>query len=524
MMERLRIQNVDPEQQLPMDYPVDVTNSAASSVVAFPQEYRDSALGATITGHASTPFTIQMPAGAFGQSERVFLIEGPPGTLNPSTNIVQLPAQQLPIDFEGLIDIDNEETLSARREERRLRREENQMAPEIWMANPGIIVKKALSKAAKWKKLVETIKPIMDAIFPEAWDITFVIRTDFSFLEEDDGTEGGVGAWITVLYKDLIIRRSDGHRKPHQLRDLYVRFYINDNLALTSNIRGTRGELTIAEYSSDYAHSHISSMNGFTNFCLGSTFLRDFASRIGNEGFFDDEGNLKGDFLLTFEAFLHQIEAFVSHEATEGKPHRLISTIGNGTSIRIDDNDRIRSMQNFVRESMNKELPIVFENNVPVLVYNSELEKILVRAATKRQFMAFDGTMYSTINEYTQGDDSIMRNPGFESFIFRGQLVQQTITYPLGCDTSNKKLYCHEEIRKYIITTINTRIQEGYLKGGIEATYQRILERSSSTRSWKTNSKTQSFLEALEPIVQNSHDGVERSYVLSDDWGGPPAA
>lgn len=400
-----------------------------------------------------------------------------------------------------------EEAAEDRRKEEEERKllEEASIQPCKWIVNPELTIKKAPDKARNWKSLVEAISPILQRVFPDGWEIKFELKDVVKYDESGDAFGiTVVEAVVTVLFPEIFIQGAIKF-KPHRIADLYVRFRISDDLKLTGQLTGTRGQLTIAEFRDSYAHSHLqsSAINHFSSFCQGSTTLVNISTELGYRGFFID-GKVDEESLLIFEAYLYQLHAFVSHQATNGTPFKRYERIGNGQNQRVDGNELYTSYSKFVRAYKDREIPVIFRNNMPCVNYCPELEEMLVKIAERTQFKASNGRMYSIIESNARQADSIDRNPSFLSFSFRGKKVTQEITYSEKPILEDKQIYCHEEIRNYIIERINSRIEDQYFDRAIREEYQRGHQTLvSGEKPWKTDSKVESFLKTLEPINAN---------------------
>lgn len=373
-----------------------------------------------------------------------------------------------------------------------------------WIVNSQLTTK-SVQIAKQWKKWHDAIAPVLDALFPDTWDLTFETGT----------SSNSTIANLVLLFPELDV--SDTVRI-HKIFDLYVRVRFNKDASITGALSGTRGVLSDREWFGNYAHSHLRSegCNGFTGFCQGSTTLVDISTRLGLKGFFKEGGDNEVDpeSVEMFESYLHQLYAFMSHEATEGRPYRYIKHIGRGSSADAGEYDFQVSLTRFLTMVADKELPFVFEDSTPKVVYNTQLEELLIAIATKTQYMDQDGNLYDSEqipDEYRTSDI----NHAFHAFTFRGRRITQTIIHPqvVEPDYTTKKKYCHAQIRNYIISTINARI-----KGRIVSWY--IEERTGNLafpgigQLREVDSKTKRLIKALVPIVQSPPHRMDGGNVL----------
>lgn len=350
------------------------------------------------------------------------------------------------------------------------------------------------SSPQMWKTWYDGLSPILDDLFPEAWHLKFFV----------DGPE--IKAEIIVLFPELYVK-GPNNVPAHRIQDLYVKMLFNSGGALTGNLMGARGKVTEREYHGNYMHSHLPSeaKNHFAYFCKGSSYLSELGTKLGVAGFFTPTGKIAAEPMYMFEGYLHQMHAFMCHEATEGTPHRFIAQIGTGDVVSADREDLVTSYKQFCQTFKDATIPMVFEGNVPKVVYNRELEAMLVQIATKTQFKDANGNYYSEEGTYADLADMHF-NRHFQSFDFRGRPVRQQILHGETLNNSQKPRYCHESIKTYIIEELNKEIRIQAHKGGLERLYQeRALSKRQITRGRALDSQTQSLLEALEPLVQNSH-------------------
>lgn len=379
-----------------------------------------------------------------------------------------------------------------------------------WVRNSELTVTQGVTVALKWKRWLDAISPVLDALFSQGWDVSFTFDNRQQVL-----------ANLCVLFPELIV--SDTVRD-HPIKDLYVRIRFASNMSLTGVLNGTRGELTDREYHSNYAHSHLQThgVNGFTHFCKGNSVLTEITTRLGLRGFFNERMGEESDevdpeSVEMFEAYLHQLHAFMCHEATEGTPYRKIANIGRGSSNQVTQEELKASLDKFLLLTQGQELPVTFVGDIPCLTYNETLEKLLVQAAVKTQYRSPDGIFYST--ETIPGAVLEMtRNPSFTTFEFRGQQINQKITHPKTEDNIDKRKYCHEAIRQHIIQTINARVAERFIGWNLEARVAASptgLSGVACTEKLRTlDSKTRSLIKALESIVQGASHRVDGRNVL----------
>lgn len=342
----------------------------------------------------------------------------------------------------------------------------------------------------EWHKLYYAIEPILNGLFPEAWDL------EFGCAEEGNAT------YLTLLFHDVAVQA--GEDGPvHHIRELYVRMVFID-AHLTGTMDGTRGEVTDVEFHSSYAHSHLDEgIDDFSPFCRGTTHMVDLCSTLGLNGFFNEQGEISEFALLQFEAFLHQVGAFVAHEATDGVPYKRIRNIGKGAidgTSGVSYTIRQQSLSKFisvvVEEDLISQLSYRSTEGIPEIVYSPFMEQILLRTALVTGYHDPGGLFYTKL-EIPDSVLSMSFNPEFRVFTFRGKEVEQQITHPEKKEPENRTLYCHEQIRNYVIRSINERIRKSIRGRVIEEASARASQ-GETTSGWReVDPETRSFLQNL---------------------------
>jgi hypothetical protein len=172
------------------------------------------------------------------------------------------------------------------------------------------------------REVIANITPILDRVFPDNYDIQLTLEYDrFSY---DDKIESCISIDLGIILKfpEILIKNGSGHR--HTIKDLYVKISAKNSSYKPEveyySINGARGEITDAELSATYRHSHISRFDGnmgpgvFGHFCLGSSMLADKRVWKLNDP-------------LSFEMMLYNIQDLVEWESLGGVPHIRMETL-----------------------------------------------------------------------------------------------------------------------------------------------------------------------------------------------------
>ena len=139
--------------------------------------------------------------------------------------------------------------------------------------------------------------------------------TDLQEVSEMDWEEGDY-SYIMIWFPEVRIFNSRGETQT--VRDLYVRLVIKDTARL-SDFQMAVATFTASQWMSDYAHSHLPGITGFTHPCLGRGPISSTITLLRSEDF--DE--------TSWEIMCSQIEDFVKWESVEGGPYRYIRDITN---------------------------------------------------------------------------------------------------------------------------------------------------------------------------------------------------
>ena len=142
---------------------------------------------------------------------------------------------------------------------------------------------------------------------------------------------------IILKYDDVTIENSEGDS--HLIKSMFVKLHFNNLTNKFENrLEGYRGDISIKELCSTYAHSHLSTYTRyFQTFCLGASELSIILNDISNKQFNAD----------TFDLLLYTIAEYVKWESLEGGPYIKIKNLNynNGnTSLTSFDNDDVNNL------------------------------------------------------------------------------------------------------------------------------------------------------------------------------------
>lgn len=234
--------------------------------------------------------------------------------------------------------------------------------------------------SSEYRETIERIIPLLDAIYPDRWDIQFKTVLEIGYMtnlyqpvvfwehyyehylqkygygsEEElmDTLKRRVLVWnnyscdvytkyanfaqhfvkglkidsvyIVIHFPEATVTNSNGESLV--IKDIFTRTILYPNGDINSeSLEGARATFSIAEVSRGYMHSHLKSVSfsslpnhsrlRYSNFCLGETDLIDFA-RMYNES----------KNLSDLESYLYMLQTIVSWESIEGGPHMLMNAV-----------------------------------------------------------------------------------------------------------------------------------------------------------------------------------------------------
>lgn len=198
----------------------------------------------------------------------------------------------------------------------------------------GEVCNKVDIESTCFKGIKDFIRTLFN-LYSDAWDFKIKVQTERVIL-----------TGFYIHFPEVTIKNSK--KLKHDIKDLFV---ILDVVVSTTGlsvgaIRGFRTSVTRAEYTSYYAHSHISSISwpkkdspekSAQTFCTGSGEINDYRLNLNSKC--TEENCI---------AFLLQLMTLVNWESLQGTPYKYISNIkfnpsNSGpsyTTLYVDQNSR----------------------------------------------------------------------------------------------------------------------------------------------------------------------------------------
>ena len=328
---------------------------------------------------------------------------------------------------------------------------------------------------------------LVNEIYENHWDI------DFNISQVDDAKVVVNINGPVIHFPHINIYNRD--RRTHNITDLFVRLCLRIG---TSNIQmyeiqGGRATFTYAEWTSDYAHSHLpgrgdtgSVMPYYRRFCTGSGHINDFIAEI-NSGEVTTENLTR---------LLVQIMGLVNYESIEGTPHRNMSNISVRTqSGRRFNYNKERSLTWYNRllnhhriNNLTPNIEFKLENGKYKLKDDNRFDNFLVSLEMDEQdkagLLAF---IDETGQAYAYGHTPTYQSldlPRSRSFIFRNVEIPLTInSRPDEQNTSNVVYKIHPSIKQIIKEEIEYDINKKTIR---KSTIDRYSNTVSNARACTT--------------------------------------
>lgn len=131
----------------------------------------------------------------------------------------------------------------------------------------------------------------------------------------------------SILIHFPVINITNTRKHKHQIVDLFVRTILqirDGNQLMIRDTQGTRLQVSYAEYSSNYFHSHLNTpmpqpgrTHNWSSFCTGIGEINAAIAEVNGDGFKDAD----------YIKYLLYLTTLVSWESTEGNPYRHMRNI-----------------------------------------------------------------------------------------------------------------------------------------------------------------------------------------------------
>jgi len=332
---------------------------------------------------------------------------------------------------------------------------------------------------------VESIKKTLSDMFPEdRYEFTVTKRPSFlKWLEDNDkgttkkneeffgrctrGVEssvynmrGEVAYTIVLHYPSLTVKNSRGGKL--NMTDMYIKIQLSPLLNDTYQSQlftGLRTSYTLAEFTSGYNFSHLSSQastTSFSHFCLGGTPFSTLCRTLAIE--FNPH---------MFGLFLAQLESYLSWESLEGGPYKRMENIherGHYHSVSISGPDKVKYYKDYLASGHvpNVELNVNPYYHTLVVVEDDDFRSAVTKVVTNDNHLQFwdserkVASDRSITNRRQTIDQYVRQHCTNSMFKFKGKDIKMVFTDIQQKDEKDDKVkVAHQQILRYIVDSIN---------------------------------------------------------------------
>ena len=313
--------------------------------------------------------------------------------------------------------------------------------------------------AKTYINFVNSIVPILDAIYPNNYDLQFDKESNH----------------LNLLIKFDTFTIINSNRNTRDISGLYVliNFEMNgDEDVVVSEFRGFRSTYDLEAYKHGYAHSHLHAKRSgdlfrSTNFCTGSTGFTAVLAELRD--------NID---LEKFELFLYDLDNYVRWESLEGTPYirmattTIVNSTGSASASAVTNADLGISQKKFFKETE-------FIPNINASIVNGELE---INILNERELM-LEVAKYATVKGMMTGNnqlvqvervdkeliDGIVENAKryVEFKTFRNEEIKYEVQYE-GQQESEEE-FPHPQIFQHICNSIKERYKNQLLSRSFQS-------------------------------------------------------
>lgn len=204
-------------------------------------------------------------------------------------------------------------------------------------------------------EILETIpNAVISYEIENLYDFDYDEIEEMTFLELYNNDSDSANQELIIKFPELTLFNSIGSQ--HTIKDLFIKIKAS-SVGIINTLYGTRTTFNLKELSSNYIHSHLhpDAINGFSNFCMGTSELGMYmAEKSNTPDLSEDE----------FEYLLHIINNYLTWESLEGGPYKKIDDISiGGNSYRYTvglSNSNINNLVNICTD-----IPEIKEHKTP---------------------------------------------------------------------------------------------------------------------------------------------------------------
>lgn len=261
--------------------------------------------------------------------------------------------------------------------------------------------------------------------------------------------------YIVIHFPEVTITNSS--KETLLLKDVFTKTKLYPTGQIGSYLQGARSTITIAEFNTNYCHSHLSSVGWYGSrnsdvsrcfyqtFCLGSSDLKTF------EQMYNAHQNL-----ADLESYFLMLQTVVSWESLEGGPHiKIRDTIQKSLNIPdVQDSDKTTVLDRITSKADKSSCAIdwVIRNGEYTIIDNERFEDFLKAAYGSKPswpigiYKDETGNYFSPINI---GIPEAIAHRNVDFIPFRGQKFYLKIEGELKL-VGNHKWYINPKIKEYV--------------------------------------------------------------------------
>lgn len=311
------------------------------------------------------------------------------------------------------------------------------------------------------RKRITATMEIAEEVHPGKWDFSKVTSERG---EKRESTNGGNSRFKLAIHFPKV-DLTDGQYH-HEIKDLYVLLYFDQNMYHNSTLKGYRGTVVVEELDSAYCHSHTNNSANYepSAFCLGSSETAELMSMLRN--------NFSKDILRRILVILY---SYVPWESLEGGPYRYVRDL-NKKSERIpsvSSSQVRRGVKGFLENSKSFPFDIIKFKNYSKFVLKRDSKKFintLTKLEINNLIKGEDGQVYgkeTNTQKLNEKIDSFNRRmekrSALDDILFKGERITTKCERLEMVKDDNMVSVAHPQLVNRVADEINVKLNEYFL-------------------------------------------------------------